>query len=48
MLDDQLRRATDQKMKLYGKSIIADADLKALLPLSQIVTPKVDKVGSGF
>lgn len=33
MLDDQLRMATDQKLKLYGKSIIADADLKVLLTL---------------
>lgn len=48
VLDDQLRMAIDQEMKLHGESIIADADLKALLPLSQTVTPKVDKVGSGF
>jgi hypothetical protein len=48
MLDDQLRMVADQKKKLYGKSVIADADLKALLPLSQNVTPKADEVESGF
>jgi hypothetical protein len=40
--------ATNQKMKLYGKSIIADADLNVVLPLSQNVTPKPDEVGSDF